>query len=579
MFRYVQPFLCHCQYLLPWLQIIRPFFICPAQLRLLQSLLVFVSTATVTSCASFQQASDDHVGTASRSLPLSAGAQRVASDKSDLRREERDWKTLAPKAGTESIQPDETLYDVNAVDLPLYTLLFSLAEVSGHDLSIAKNHQVPVTLQASGQPMESILDIVTQQAGLRWSLANNRIDVTDDIAYLESYTVDYLNISRQSRSSVGLATRVGSIALDIDSTGESSGFSNSSRSIIENHSSHEFWESLQRDLEHLLNPQGDGLDASVGGTVVINRDTGMVTVYASAALHKQIRRFLNSMQSVASRQVMIEATVVEVTLSDSFQAGVDWSLSASGETGLSGAQSFHGQSAAGAGNTAQISSPAALLSAIHQSNSIGRIAATLDLLESFGQVKILSRPQIIAINNQSAVLKVVDNRVYFTMSVERQSSESNEAVRTATDIHTVPVGLVMSVTPHIGSDNTVMLSVRPTISRIIGFVNDPNPELAAANVRNGVPEIQVREMESVLRVGDGEIAMIGGLMQSQRSSSQDAVPWFSNLPVIGKAFQQHRDSVRKTELLVFLQPTVIGDAFRGAGSETNYRRGVAAAGG
>ena len=179
------------------------------------------------------------------------------------------------------------------------------------------------------------------------------------------------------------------------------------------------------------------------------------------------------------------------------------------------------------------------------------------LLEQFGEARIVSRPQILALNNQPAVLKVVDNRVYFTVNVERQQSSETSERFTETQIHTVPVGLVMSVTPHISADNVVMLNVRPSLSRILGFVDDPNPDLNDANVSNGVPEIQVREMESVLRVPSGSIAVIGGLMQSVQDERKRQLPGLSDLPGVGALFGQRKRQHQRTELFIVIKPTVV----------------------
>jgi len=161
------------------------------------------------------------------------------------------------------------------------------------------------------------------------------------------------------------------------------------------------------------------------------------------------------------------------------------------------------------------------------------------------------------LNNQSSVLKVVDNRVYFTVNVERRQSEERDEVTTETEIHTVPVGLVMNVTPQISSDGDVMLNVRPSLSRILGFVDDPNPELAVANVRNSVPEIQVREMESMLRVHSGDVAIIGGLMQESVRDNTSGLPMFRSLPLIGNLFSSVRKDRSQTELMIVLRPTVM----------------------
>ena len=144
------------------------------------------------------------------------------------------------------------------------------------------------------------------------------------------------------------------------------------------------------------------------------------------------------------------------------------------------------------------------------------------------------------------------------MNVDRQQSLDSIERSTETQIHTVPVGLVMNVTPQISADNSVMLNVRPSLSRILGFVNDPNPELSSANLTNGVPEIQVREMESVLRVPSGSVAVIGGLMQSVQDDRNQQLPGQGGLPRVGALFAQKQRQRQRTELFIVIKPTVIG---------------------
>ncbi|PCI21540.1 MAG: type II and III secretion system protein, partial [Piscirickettsiaceae bacterium] len=155
----------------------------------------------------------------------------------------------------------------------------------------------------------------------------------------------------------------------------------------------------------------------------------------------------------------------------------------------------------------------------------------------------------------TALLKVVDNRVYFTIDVETDIADNGLVTRTfESQVHTVPVGLVMSVTPQISPEEEITLNVRPTISRILRFVRDPNPALG--DVENLIPEISVREIETILRVRSGDVAVIGGLMQDSRSKSTDGLPHLSKLPVIGDFFSYRDDKVSKSELVIFLKPIV-----------------------
>ncbi|MBX2823903.1 MAG: hypothetical protein KTR33_04175 [Gammaproteobacteria bacterium] len=456
-----------------------------------------------------------------------------------------------PLSASAPADPGEPEYSIDAIDLPLDALLYSLAEQAGLELRLQGEFGQTVTVRFVDLSFTAALEALAEQQHFRWTLSPAQLTVYPDEPYLQTYPVDYLNLSRTVKSSLGLATQVGSMTFDPDASGASS-FANSSQSLIRNESHHAFWETLSAGLTALFGPE-----AVPAPQFSINRDAALVTVRAKQGQHQEIKNYLAQISESVSRQVLIEATVVEINLFDRFEAGIDWRLFGRGGAGLQGAQVFHGGAQPHAGNLDNLPTPSALLGAIHQSNTLGRLAVTLNLLGQFGEVKILSRPQIIAINNQSAVLKVVDNRVYFTMSVERSTTEGEEDLRTSTEIHTVPVGLVMSVTPYISADDTVVLNVRPTISRILGFVNDPNPELAAAQVQSGVPEIQVREMESVLSVASGQIAMIGGLMQEQSQQTDTRLPLLGKLPVIGSLFSDQKKNSGTTELMVFLQPTVL----------------------
>lgn len=188
------------------------------------------------------------------------------------------------------------------------------------------------------------------------------------------------------------------------------------------------------------------------------------------------------------------------------------------------------------------------------------------MLQQFGDTKVLSSPRIMALNNQTALLKVVDEEVYFTL--EREISEGSgdgdpDRETITSTINTVPVGFIMSVTPQINANGNVSLNVRPTLTRITGYAVDPGPELIDPNTtfENLVPEVHVNEIESLLEVADGQTVVIGGLMTDEKSNNSDEVPLLGKLPLIGDLFKYRNDSVRKTELILFVRPTVI----RGSG--------------
>jgi len=477
------------------------------------------------------------------------------NDSSEASRHIADAQANAPASSTVHSSANESRLTehrltVDSVQAPLDSLLFALAKDAGLELDLHAPLAGTVTLRATDQTLQSVLQQLSQQQAMRWELSGSVLNVWGGAPYTATYSIDYLNIDRSTQSSVGLATRVGTI--NADASSQTSGIANNSQTLVENRAEHRFWQSLANDLEHLLS-FGEG-DAATGYT--INRDAGLITLHGSVAAHQTLNRYLEKLNQSAQRQVLIEATVVEVALSDRFEAGVDWQLLAKGFSGVSAAQVFTGAPPVNQNTVDRLNVPNGLVSLVQRSRS-GDITATLSLLEQFGDVRILSRPRIIALNNQSSVLKVVDNRVYFTVNVERQRTDEQDEIITETEIHTVPVGLVMNVTPFISRSGHVMLNVRPTLSRILGFVNDPNPELAAASVRNGVPEIQVREMESMLRVASGDVAIIGGLMQDTLEDTNRRLPGLGKLPLVRHLFSQKTRNRSQTELLIVLRPTVM----------------------
>jgi general secretion pathway protein D len=278
----------------------------------------------------------------------------------------------------------------------------------------------------------------------------------------------------------------------------------------------------------------------------------MIAVRATAKQHQQVQSFVDLVLESVQRQVLIEATIAEVRLSDRYQAGIDWSLVTSDPASTT-TQDLLG------GNLGQSPFFSFNIADTIDGNPLN---ITLKALETFGDVKVLSSPKVMAINNQSALLKVVDNEVYFTTDVEAVpgSVNQNAVVAIDTDVNTVPVGLVMSVTPFIDQNEVVTLNVRPTISRIIGFVSDPNPALADADVISEVPVIQVREIESVLKIENGDTAVIGGLMQDQIDKTTSGVPILSSIPLLGALFRYQDDKYIKSELVIFIRPVVTKDA-------------------
>lgn len=473
----------------------------------------------------------------------------------------------------EPLPPVET-YSVVVKDVPVNDLLFSLARDAELELDIQVDRERTITINAVEQPLASILARIAEQAGLRYQLSNRNLIIQEDLPYWHNYMVDYVNISRNSIGEVGVATQIatsgGTVGEETGGGGQQDQNGNLSKTTVTSQSTSDFWSSMQASLESILSSDFQGGEAGTApesfNPIIVNRMAGVVTVRATQREHQQVQRYLDKLAVNTQRQVLIEMTIVEVELSDKFQAGVDWQrlsdADGAGSNGITFEQDLLGANLG--------TSPFVSLGFNSIDADGSGVTSVVRMLQQFGDTKVLSSPKIMALNNQTALLKVVNEEVYFTIELDiREATADIPERRTFTsEIHTVPVGLVLSVTPQISDRGFVSLNIRPTISRITGFAIDPAPRLAEAEFDNLIPEIQVREIESLLQVLDGKTIVLGGLMQNEVVQRQDGVPFLSSVPGVGGLFAYTNDELIKTELVIFLRPSIVTGGQSPAGSKS-----------
>jgi general secretion pathway protein D len=531
-----------------------------------------------------------------------------------------------PKATNENILPPVTVsefvpppkpqikvptYSVVVQEVPVKELLFALSRDTKQNIDVHPGIQGLVTLNAIDETLPAILERVAQQTNLRYRTDGRTIVVVPDTPYFKTYRINYVNMSRDTASSIGVSGEIsGSSVGGAGQSGGGQGAGGTSNTKVDTKSINNFWDVLRQNIEAILTAtkaltqnadqraeraeaeaaareeriaqaeavsragpnaaalfstafgQSPSVPSDTKNEIVVNSVTGTVTVLGSEKQQALVQQYLDSVSSASQRQVLIEATIVEVRLSNNYQGGVDWSrLATSIGQGATFQQQLLGGPPTGApdGLTIGYTNP---------NSSVGNVSATIRLLEQFGNTRVLSSPKLMALNNQTALLKVVDNVVYFNIEAQTNTNQTTSTTTFTTTAKTVPVGLVMSVLPQVTDSGTVNLTVRPTISRIAGTVQDPNPSLraqldTAGNVispaiPNLIPQIQVREMESVLQAGSGQTIILGGLMQDDVRRDRDAVPGLGRLPSPASDVFSFRDeAVSKTELVIFLKPTVI----------------------
>jgi MSHA biogenesis protein MshL len=492
-------------------------------------------------------------------------------------------------------------YSVVVTNVPAQEVLFALARDAKVNLDIYPDIQGNITLNAIDQTLPQILDRISKQVDMRYELNGPNLAVMPDTPYLKQYKIDYLNMSRDADGGIANSTQVGSsVAGAAGATATAGSGANNSQLAIKDISHNRFWETLVQNIKDILHetdkilpagssaamvpppssPAGASAPSAQGSaapamptstfreaaSVIANPETGIVTVRATGKQHEKIQQFIDQVMTNARRQVLIEVTVAEVTLNRNYQQGIDWSRLVA--KGFSLTQALTG----GPFTNPPVSS-AFVLNYADSTSKFGNLNATVSLLESFGDVKVLSSPTLSVMNNQTAMLRVVDNLVYFTIeATTTQAANVGTQINATTTPHSVPIGLIMSITPQISDGNTVQISVRPSITRLLSFVNDPNPLLAnpCINSPTGtcslpaiispIPQVQTREMESLLKIEDNQIAVLGGLMQDELNNNTFKVPLLSDIPFIGEFFTFRNNTTSKTELVIFLRPTVIHSA-------------------
>lgn len=492
-------------------------------------------------------------------------------------------------------------YSVVVNNLPAHELLFALARDAKLNVDIHPGIQGRVTLNALDQTLPQLLQRIAQQIDMRFELKGKNLAVMPDTPYLHHYHVDYVNLARKVNATVATNTQIAT-----SGGGAANAAANTSNTRIENSSQNQFWESLEKNLQDLLretdkllpegssetvveqnsnqnasgvaalpaatsakaagnlagalaaNPTPTASAQSSGSTlvrrttyreaasVIVNPESGTVSVRATGRQHEKVQEFIDRVINAARRQVMIETTIVEVTLDDGYEQGINWSKLIAG----------------GGDNKFTLALPSLGSTGVaNLTYKDGKIDTALRLLESFGTTKVLSSPRVSVLNNQTALLKVVENIVYFNVKADTVTTANVGTTTTYTTTpQTVSVGLVLTVTPQISDNDSVILNVRPTITSVGDFIDDPNPSLL---VKNRVPQINTREIESVMRVGSGSIAVLGGLMRDNVDYQTARIPVLGRVPLLGEAFTNRNNSARKSELVIFLRPVVIKDASLG----------------
>jgi len=456
----------------------------------------------------------------------------------------------------------EPRFDLSVNDAPAREFFMGLVEGSNWNAVISPKVTGNITLDLKDVTVSLVMDIVRDIYGYEYSINQNVYQGFPASMKTVMFPVDYLNIKRRGNSTIRVNSGEVADNYSSGSTNNSgNNFSNETRKAggnssdnqhstqIETSSENDFWKELATTLELLI--AGDPK-----AQVVASPQTSMVIVRALPADLRVVSDYLQSIQTVLNRQVLLEAKILEVVLGDSFQAGIDWSSIASVNSG--NAVSFR-QNGRDVTNPIVSEGLAGMFSMTYENSNFGMV---IDLLETQGLVQVLSSPRISTINNQKAVIKVGTDE-FFVTDISSTTIAGAGTSTTSPDVTLTPFfsGIALDVTPQIDVDGNIILHVHPSISE----VEDQEKLLTLGDEQLTLPlaKSTIRESDSIIRARSGEVVVIGGLMKSQVMNQDSGVPLLNDIPIAGNLFNQKNKTSHKTELIILIRPIIVDEQTSG----------------
>lgn len=444
----------------------------------------------------------------------------------------------------------ERLYSFSLRDTEAREVLMAISKQTGSNIVVDPDVQGRVTMDLRNVTLTELLDTLTDMLDLTYRVRQSVIRVSKPRPETRVFSVQYVNLKRTGISSTSAqigatGTGVTAPATAISGSGvtaASSGITGAGtvaatpgQASVTTITETDLWKELEAGLTKILSPIGK---------MVVERQGGNILVMDLPKSLDRIASFLESVEGSVQRQVLIEARVIEVRLTGEFRFGLDWGAIAKagalrGATTVSPSRII-GQSLAPGGGQFQVGVTSTDFEAL------------LSVLHTQGEVNVLSSPKLATLNNQTAVIRSATDDVFFERRVVQTVVGITPLITTDVTPRTVTIGVVLAVTPQISPDGSVVLHIRPTVTERTGTAT-----FKEAFTEFTAPILDVREADVIVRAREGQIVVIGGLIQERKTDEESKVPLLGDLPVIGRLFRSTTQERKKTELVVLLSPTVL----------------------
>jgi MSHA biogenesis protein MshL len=506
---------------------------------------------------------------------------------------------LLSSALAAAVRGDEARFDVAVADAPARTFFEGLADGTPYNIVLEPNVGGTITLKMKNVTIIEVLDAVRDAYGYDYRRMPSGFVIVPPALQTRLFQVNYIDLERRGTSrtrvssgqvgqssnpqiiggavqggggsdsqSQGLSEPPGAVfaagqgAKQADRVKEITGTSVSTRS------SSDFWPELEASLRSLIGTDG-------GRTVVLNAESGLIAVRATPRELRDVQQFLDKIQQIATRQVIIEAKIIEVQLSNAFQAGINWAAIAKNGNSTYSAFQTGPQNGFGSNNLQLLNQPSVpvtvgpgnpitstvtntLGGAFAVAVSAGSFASYVEALSTQGKATVLSSPRVSTLNNQKAVIKAGSDE-YFVTGLESNTVVGTSS-STANNLDLAPFfsGVALDVTPQLSYDGQIILHIHPTVSVVTSKILT----VTVAGPSNGTTSLplaysQVRESDSVVTAKSGQLIVIGGLMQTTHSYQDYRVPLLGDIPLVGNLFKSQQKITDHTELVILLRPIVV----------------------